>query len=65
MKTYVVIVWYELFGRTTDEILYVGQDEYKAFNTDVEKHPSAEIEVWDKEQKIEHYMRQENKWRLL
>lgn len=66
MKTYIVSVWYELYGRVKVKIIYAGQDEYKAFNTDVSEYASADIEVWESGNKKESYIRvyETGKWRL-
>ncbi len=66
MKTYIVSVWYDLFGRDTVEIIYAGQDEHKAFNTDISKYITAEVEVWEDNKRKSLYRRdyQNNKWKL-
>lgn len=68
MKTYVVTVELQGYSGRYKEIIYVGQDEYKAFNTNVSKYDSGiELEVWENEKRKSqyHWNFRTNKWKLV
>lgn len=65
MKIYVVFA-YNYGNMSSLDIIYVGTDEYEAFNINFSDYESAEIEVWEDEKKLEAYKwsHSSKKWRL-